>query len=38
MIYLPEPELYDPRNLESVVARFGTRVYYKNGTWVSEQN
>jgi hypothetical protein len=38
MIYLPEAELYDPRTLESVVASMGTRVYYKNGTWVSEQN
>ena len=32
---LPEPELYDPRTTESVVAKFGTRVFWINGEWVA---
>lgn len=34
MIYLPEPELYDPRTLESVVAGLGKRVFWINDQWV----
>lgn len=30
----PEPHLYDPRTLESVVAKLGTRVMFKSGAWV----
>ena len=33
-LQLKEPHLYDPRGLESVVASLGTRVVYKDGTWV----
>ena len=33
MIDLPEPELYDPRTLESVVAALGTQVYWVGGAW-----
>lgn len=38
LLQLPEPELYDPRTLESVVRRLGQRVQWSGNTWTESES